>query len=300
MGPVAVVAAALVPRRDRVVLVVTMTLLAAALCWPPAVALVSSAAADPESGRDVQLFSLRRGSTTVVSEAADVVIPTLSCDNPPRNLTKCQLDDCGQRMEPLIPCLTYLQSNTSVAPRPSSECCKALQRLEAASPTCFCYVTFYPPPDLNISLVLQQAMPSYCNITTDICPFCPRFLNTPDTRITCISSDDGPAPALPPGSKLKLIWPIVLVFMMLSISIKHDQKKNQRLLAICCKNSEAPSTSAACRLFSAAWYDCNWRSMEVEPPATCDLYLELEASRSACRFSSAQFYVEQADGRRLT
>jgi hypothetical protein len=25
-------------------------------------------------------------------------------------------------------------------------------------------------------------------------------------------------------------------------------------------------------LFSAAWYDCNWRSMEVEPPATCNLY----------------------------
>jgi hypothetical protein len=25
-------------------------------------------------------------------------------------------------------------------------------------------------------------------------------------------------------------------------------------------------------LFSAGWYDCNWRSMEVEPPATCDLY----------------------------
>jgi serine/threonine protein kinase len=200
MGPVAVVAAALVPRSNRVVSVVTMTLLAAALCWPPAVALVSSAAADPESGRDVQLFSLRRGSTAVVSEAAEVVIPTLSCDNPPRNLTKCQLDDCGQRMEPLIPCLTYLQSNTSsaVAPRPSSECCKALQRLDAASPTCFCYVTFYPPPDLNISLVLQQAMPSYCNITTDICHFCPRFLNTPDTRITCISSDDGPAPALAP------------------------------------------------------------------------------------------------------
>jgi hypothetical protein len=40
--------------------------------------------------------------------------------------------------------------------------------------------------------------------------------------------------------------------------------------------------------------------MEVEPPATCDLYLELEASRSACRFSSAQFNVDRADGRRLT
>jgi hypothetical protein len=40
--------------------------------------------------------------------------------------------------------------------------------------------------------------------------------------------------------------------------------------------------------------------MEVEQPATCDLYQELEASMSACRFSSAQFNVDQADGRRLT
>jgi hypothetical protein len=40
--------------------------------------------------------------------------------------------------------------------------------------------------------------------------------------------------------------------------------------------------------------------MQVEPPVTCDLYQELEASRSACRFSSAQFNVDQADGRRLT
>ncbi len=62
------------------------------------------------------------------------------------------------------------------APLPSATCCLGLQQLKVASSMCFCYVSFYPPPEFNISLALQQPMPAYCNSTGDLCSFCPSQL----------------------------------------------------------------------------------------------------------------------------
>ncbi len=132
-------------------------------------------------------------TTTSTTAAAAPAIPTLACStSPARNLTVCQLTDCGERMPALFPCLSYLQTNTAL---PNAECCAALQQLSVASLICFCDVTFYPPVGLNISLPLQYAMPSYCNIKTDVCSVCPASLTTPvSLQVTC-SKAYGPAPA---------------------------------------------------------------------------------------------------------
>lgn len=135
-------------------------------------------------------------TTTSMTAAAAPAIPTLACStSPARDLTVCQLTDCGERMPALFPCLSYLQTNTAL---PNAECCAALQQLSVASLICFCDVTFYPPAGLNISLPLQYAMPSYCNIKTDVCSVCPASLTTPvSLQVTC-SKAYGPAPA--PGT----------------------------------------------------------------------------------------------------
>ncbi|KAH8942670.1 hypothetical protein BDL97_13G005100 [Sphagnum fallax] len=132
-------------------------------------------------------------TTTSTTAAGAPVIPTLACStSPARDLTVCQLTDCGERMPALFPCLSYLQTNTAL---PNAECCAALQQLSVASLICFCDVTFYPPVGLNISLPLQYAMPSYCNIKTDVCSVCPASLTTPvPSQVTC-SKAYGPAPA---------------------------------------------------------------------------------------------------------
>ncbi len=117
------------------------------------------------------------GASTTTSvapvAAANVSVQPLSCGIPPRNLTQCQMTDCAQRLKPLIPCLEYLRD---LAPLPSATCCLGLQQLKVASSMCFCDVSFYPPQDFDISLALQQAMPAYCNITVDLCSFCPSQL----------------------------------------------------------------------------------------------------------------------------
>jgi hypothetical protein len=131
------------------------------------------------------------GASTTTSvapvAAANVSVQPLSCGILPRNLTQCQMTDCAQRMRPLIPCLDYLRDS---APLPSATCCLGLQQLKVASSMCFCDVSFYPPPGFNISLALQQAMPAYCNITVDLCSFCPSQL------ISSSAAQDNPTSAL--------------------------------------------------------------------------------------------------------
>jgi hypothetical protein len=147
-------------------------------------------------------------TTTSMTAAAAPAIPTLACStSPARDLTVCQLTDCGERMPALFPCLSYLQTNTAL---PNAECCAALQQLSVASLICFCDVTFYPPAGLNISLPLQYAMPSYCNIKTDVCSVCPASLTTPvSLQVTC-SKAYGPAPAPARASKKPIsVLPIV-------------------------------------------------------------------------------------------
>lgn len=193
MGNMAVAALVLAAAGGRL----TIMIITLALIWD--VTGVVAAAADLHHPGGASPLSspiaTTKGSASAPAPAAAKVIniPTLSCSNLARNLSRCELNQCGQRIGQLVPCLDYLQSNASTNPLPSALCCQGLQQMAAESSTCFCDVTFYPPPDLNISLLLQQAMPSYCNITTDLCLICPYYLNPPST---CI--DISPAPA--PGS----------------------------------------------------------------------------------------------------
>jgi hypothetical protein len=140
------------------------------------------------------------GASTTTSvapvAAANVSVQPLSCGILPRNLTQCQMTDCAQRMKPLIPCLDYLRGSV---PLPSATCCFGLQQLKVASSMCFCDVSFYPPPDFNISLALQQAMPAYCNITVDLCSFCPsQLISSSAAQDNTTSAVCGSAPA--PGN----------------------------------------------------------------------------------------------------
>ncbi|KAH9556136.1 hypothetical protein CY35_07G010800 [Sphagnum magellanicum] len=191
MGNMAVAAPVLAAGGGRL----TIMIITLALIWD--VTVVAAAADLHHPGVASPLSSptaTTKGSASAPAPAAAKVIniPTLSCSNLARNLSRCELAQCSQRIGPLVPCLNYLQSNTSSNALPSALCCQGLQQLAAESSTCFCDVTFYPPPDLNISLLLQQAMPSYCNITTDLCLTCPYYLNPPST---CNDISPAPAPA---------------------------------------------------------------------------------------------------------
>ncbi|KAH9556134.1 hypothetical protein CY35_07G010800 [Sphagnum magellanicum] len=206
MGNMAVAAPVLAAGGGRL----TIMIITLALIWD--VTVVAAAADLHHPGVASPLSSptaTTKGSASAPAPAAAKVIniPTLSCSNLARNLSRCELAQCSQRIGPLVPCLNYLQSNTSSNALPSALCCQGLQQLAAESSTCFCDVTFYPPPDLNISLLLQQAMPSYCNITTDLCLTCPYYLNPPST---CNDISPAPAPAAAQGGKVHVsVLPIV-------------------------------------------------------------------------------------------
>jgi len=205
MGNIAVAALVLAAGGGRL----TAMIITLALIWDVTVA----AAADLHHPGGASLLSsptaTTKGSASAPAPAAAkvITIPTLSCSNLARNLTRCEINQCSQRIGQLVPCLDYLQSNASTNPLPSALCCQGLQQMAAESSTCFCDVTFYPPPDLNISLLLQQAMPSYCNITTDLCHICPYYLNPPST---CYDISPAPAPAAAQGGKVHVsVLPIV-------------------------------------------------------------------------------------------
>ncbi|KAH9556135.1 hypothetical protein CY35_07G010800 [Sphagnum magellanicum] len=205
MGNMAVAAPVLAAGGGRL----TIMIITLALIWD--VTVVAAAADLHHPGVASPLSSptaTTKGSASAPAPAAAKVIniPTLSCSNLARNLSRCELAQCSQRIGPLVPCLNYLQSNTSSNALPSALCCQGLQQLAAESSTCFCDVTFYPPPDLNISLLLQQAMPSYCNITTDLCLTCPYYLNPPST---CNDISPAPAPAAQGGKVHVSVLPIV-------------------------------------------------------------------------------------------
>ncbi|KAH8940794.1 hypothetical protein BDL97_14G003900 [Sphagnum fallax] len=167
------------------------------------VATVAASAAAADGGAS---------TTTSIAPAgaANVSVQPLSCGILPRNLTQCQMTDCAQRMKPLIPCLDYLRGFT---PLPSATCCLGLQQLKVASSMCFCDVSFYPPPDFEISLGLQQAMPAHCNITVDLCSFCPSQLissSAAQDNTTSALCGSAPAPApLAPSKHHVSVMPIV-------------------------------------------------------------------------------------------
>lgn len=183
-GSTAVQARAAAMRKPVGALVCVITTFAIVL-WIATVAASAVAAADGGA------------STSVASvAAANVPVQPLSCGILPRNLTQCQTTDCGQRMKPLIPCLDYLQGSVAL---PSATCCLGLQQLKVASSMCFCDVSFYPPPAFNISIALQQAMPAYCNITVDLCSFCPsQLISSSAAQDNTTSALCGSAPA--PGN----------------------------------------------------------------------------------------------------
>ncbi len=182
----------------------------AIVLWIATVAASAVAAADGGASTTT--------SVARVVAAANVPVQPLSCGILPRNLTQCQVTDCGQRMKPLIPCLDYLRGSAAL---PSATCCLGLQQLKVASSMCFCDVSFYPPPDFNISLALQQAMPAYCNITVDLCSFCPSQL------ISSSAAEDNTTSALcggasAPGNFMMSLYNyswIIAIFIPLSLML---------------------------------------------------------------------------------
>lgn len=83
----------------------------------------------------------------------------------------CSKSDSDTMIGGLVPCLPYLDQDEDI---PSAKCCVGVMNVSTLHPPCLCKVTFYPPPSVNVTR--QKLMPGVCNVTMDLCTYCPQFL----------------------------------------------------------------------------------------------------------------------------
>jgi hypothetical protein len=132
-----------------------------------------------------------------------------------------QSSDCTNVLISLLPCLNYIQGNSST---PSSQCCSQLANVVRSSPQCLCEVMNGAGSSMGIPVNQTQAMalPNACNVQTPPISGCnaaspsdsPNTSPSGDGSKTIPSTEGGPSSD---GSSIKTSFSL-LVFLLSAAS----------------------------------------------------------------------------------